>query len=60
MWVASLPPLAFSLSLSLVPSPSQSLSMQCQQNCQNICGCYGDGYKELTRLLLRVEQREKV
>lgn len=24
------------------------LSMQWQQICQNICGCYGDGYKELT------------
>lgn len=23
------------------------LSMQWQQICQNICGCYGDGYKEL-------------
>lgn len=26
------------------------LSLQCQKICQNICGCYGDGYKEMTGL----------
>lgn len=29
------------------------LSLQCQQICQNICGCYGDGYKEMTELELK-------
>jgi len=24
------------------------LSLQCQKIFQNICGCYGDGYKEMT------------
>lgn len=36
------------------------LSVQWQQICQNICGCYGDGYKELTwSWLLRERQRER-
>lgn len=44
-----------SVSVSLFRSPHSlplrlHLSLQCQQICQNICGCYGDGYKEMTRL----------
>lgn len=38
--------LLFPLSISFLCA--LHLSMQWQQICQNICGCYGDGYKELT------------
>lgn len=36
-------------------------SMQWQQICQNICGCYGDGYKEPTWswLLKEIENERK-
>lgn len=38
------------VSVFLFPSlpPRFHLSLQRQQICQNICGCYGDGYKERT------------
>jgi len=42
------------VSVSLDRTPSLPLrlhlSLQCQQICQNICGCYGDEYKETTEL----------